>query len=69
MTLPSKDLVDMILDKAKQKGTGKWTSQNAMDLGIPIPTVDAAVTMRAISALKDQRVDADASISYPHAWQ
>ncbi|WP_421890091.1 NADP-dependent phosphogluconate dehydrogenase [Marinoscillum sp.] len=57
--LTGKDLVDMILDKAKQKGTGKWTSQNAMDLGIPIPTVDAAVTMRAISALKDQRVDAD----------
>jgi len=49
------DLVDIILDKAKQKGTGKWTSQNAMDLGIPIPTIDAAVTMRGISALKKER--------------
>jgi len=48
-------LVDKILDKAKQKGTGKWTSQNAMDLGIAIPTIDAAVTMRGISALKMER--------------
>ena len=53
------DLVDMILDKAKQKGTGKWTSQNAMDLGIPVPTIDIAVSMREISALKDERVQAD----------
>jgi 6-phosphogluconate dehydrogenase len=52
-------LVDQILDKAKQKGTGKWTSQNAMDLGIPIPTIDMAVSMREISALKDQRIQAD----------
>ncbi|MDT0607193.1 NADP-dependent phosphogluconate dehydrogenase [Croceitalea rosinachiae] len=53
------DLVDMILDKAKQKGTGKWTSQNAMDLGIPVPTIDIAVSMREISALKEERVEAD----------
>ncbi|PRX54391.1 NADP-dependent phosphogluconate dehydrogenase [Flagellimonas meridianipacifica] len=53
------DLVDMILDKAKQKGTGKWTSQNAMDLGIPVPTIDIAVSMREISALKDERIKAD----------
>ncbi|MEX0359980.1 MAG: NADP-dependent phosphogluconate dehydrogenase [Allomuricauda sp.] len=53
------DLVDKILDKAKQKGTGKWTSQNAMDLGIPIPTIDIAVSMREISALKGERVKAD----------
>ena len=52
------DLVDKILDKAKQKGTGKWTSQNAMDLGIPIPTIDAAVTMRGLSALKTRREEA-----------
>ena len=50
------DLVDKILDKAKQKGTGKWTSQNAMDLGIPVPTIDAAVTMRGLSSLKKERV-------------
>ncbi|MDB4292119.1 NADP-dependent phosphogluconate dehydrogenase [Maribacter sp.] len=52
-------LVDQILDKAKQKGTGKWTSQNAMDLGIPIPSIDIAVSMREISALKEERVQAD----------
>ncbi len=52
-------LVDKILDKAKQKGTGKWTSQNAMDLGIPVPTIDVAVSMREISALKDERIKAD----------
>lgn len=57
--LTNKDLVDMILDKAKQKGTGKWTSQNAMDLGIPVPTIDIAVSMREISALKDERIKAD----------
>lgn len=52
-------LVDKILDKAKQKGTGKWTSQNAMDLGIPVPSIDIAVSMREISALKEERVLAD----------
>ena len=52
-------LVDQILDKAKQKGTGKWTSQNAMDLGIPVPSIDIAVSMREISALKDERIKAD----------
>ncbi|MBQ4914828.1 NADP-dependent phosphogluconate dehydrogenase [Maribacter sp. MMG018] len=52
-------LVDMILDKAKQKGTGKWTSQNAMDLGIPVPSIDVAVSMREISALKEERIQAD----------
>jgi len=58
-TLTDGDLVDMILDKAKQKGTGKWTSQNAMDLGIPVPTIDIAVSMREISALKAERTKAD----------
>lgn len=58
-------LVDMILDKAKQKGTGKWTSQNAMDLGIPVPTIDVAVSMREISALKEERIVADKLYSRP----
>jgi len=58
-------IVDVILDKAKQKGTGKWTSQNAMDLGIPVPTIDIAVSMREISALKDERVKADALYGRP----
>lgn len=58
-------LVDKILDKAKQKGTGKWTSQNAMDLGIPVPTIDIAVSMREISALKQERIKADALYDRP----
>jgi len=58
-------LVDMILDKAKQKGTGKWTSQNAMDLGIPVPSIDIAVSMREISALKEERTQADALYDRP----
>lgn len=52
------DLIDKILDKAKQKGTGKWTSQNAMDLGTAVPSIDAAVTMRGLSALKEDRLKA-----------
>ncbi len=48
-------LVEMVLDKAAQKGTGKWTSQAAMDLGVPIPTIDSAVSMRQISAQKETR--------------
>ena len=52
----NKPLVEMILDKAAQKGTGKWTSQAAMDFGVPIPTIDSAVSMRQISAQKDVRI-------------
>ena len=48
-------LIDHILDSAKQKGTGKWTSQIAMDLQVPVPTIDAAVSMRHLSAFKDER--------------
>ncbi len=55
-----KRLVDVILDKAGSKGTGKWTSQDAMDLGIAIPTIDIAVSMRNLSALKHERVTAAA---------
>lgn len=51
-------LVEKILDSAGQKGTGKWTSQAAMDLGVPIPTIDSAVSMRQISARKTERVAA-----------
>jgi len=51
-------LVDMILDKAGSKGTGKWTSQDAMDLGLPIPVIDMAVSMRELSAYKDERTQA-----------
>jgi 6-phosphogluconate dehydrogenase len=51
-------LVNMVLDKAAQKGTGKWTSQDALDLGAPIPTINSAVVARIISSLKDERVAA-----------
>jgi len=51
-----KPLVEMILDTAGQKGTGKWTSQVALDFGVPVPTIDSAVTMRQLSAMKTQRV-------------
>ena len=53
-----KPLVDLILDTAEQKGTGKWTSQNAFDLGVPIPTINAAVVGRILSGLKTERVAA-----------
>ena len=51
-------LVDFILDEAAQKGTGKWTSQNALDVGAPIPTINAAVESRILSSLKQQRMEA-----------
>ncbi|MBE7465594.1 MAG: NADP-dependent phosphogluconate dehydrogenase [Planctomycetes bacterium] len=51
-----KNLVDVILDKAGQKGTGKWTSQIALDIGVPIPTMTAAVDARCLSSFKDIRV-------------
>ena len=53
---PGRPLVDLILDEAQQKGTGKWTSQNALDVGAPIPTINAAVESRILSALKAERV-------------
>lgn len=49
-----RDLVDVISDKAKQKGTGKWTSQDAMDLGVPIPTIDVAVAARETSGAPER---------------
>ncbi len=48
-------MVDAILDRAGQKGTGKWTSQNALDLGVAIPTINAALEGRILSAVKDER--------------
>jgi len=51
-------LVDTILDKAGAKGTGKWTSEEAMEIGVSIPTIDVAVTSRILSAYKDERVKA-----------
>lgn len=51
-------LVDQILDKAGAKGTGKWTSEQAMEIGVSIPTIDIAVTSRILSAYKNERVQA-----------
>ena len=51
-------LVDMILDKAGAKGTGKWTLQDGLDLPMPIPTIDAAVVMRNLSSLIKERKEA-----------
>ncbi len=51
-------LIDMIRDKAKQKGTGKWTSQDAMELQVPVPTIDSSVEMRDMSGLKEERESA-----------
>ncbi len=51
-------VVDQILDKAGAKGTGKWTSQDALNIAVPIPSIDSAVTMRNISSLKTQRIEA-----------
>jgi 6-phosphogluconate dehydrogenase len=59
------NLVDMILDKAAQKGTGKWTSQNALDLGIPLTAITEAVFARCLSALKDERVAASKILKGP----
>jgi 6-phosphogluconate dehydrogenase len=58
-----KDLVDVILDEARQKGTGLWTSQEAMTLGVPLPTVDLAVVMRQLSDLKQYRLSASHIVS------
>lgn len=51
-------ILSVIVDEAKQKGTGKWTSQDALDLGAPTHTINAAVSSRIISSMKDQRVAA-----------
>jgi 6-phosphogluconate dehydrogenase len=60
-----KPLVDLVLDKAGQKGTGKWTSTVALDLGVPIPTINAAVDARNLSARKDERVEASRQLGGP----
>ena len=63
--LTTNRLIDMILDSAGQKGTGAWTSEDAMALQIPIPVIDAAVTARNLSGLKDIRVAAQQKLKGP----
>ncbi|MFO7154106.1 MAG: NADP-dependent phosphogluconate dehydrogenase [Caldicoprobacter oshimai] len=60
-------MVDVILDRAGQKGTGKWTSQDALDLGVAIPTITEAVFARCISAIKEERVAASKVLKGPQA--
>lgn len=60
-----KPMVEVILDKAGQKGTGKWTSQVALDLGVPIPSITTAVFERYLSAMKDERVAAAKRLTGP----
>jgi 6-phosphogluconate dehydrogenase len=57
--------VDIVLDTAGQKGTGKWTSQSALDMGVPAPTVAEAVFARCISAIKEERVAASKILQGP----
>ncbi len=60
-----KALVECILDKAGQKGTGKWTSQEGLELGVPIPTIAEAVFARGMSAYKDERIVAETILKGP----
>jgi 6-phosphogluconate dehydrogenase len=60
-----KPLINQVLDRAGQKGTGKWTVQTALDLGVPIPTIAAALDARILSSMKDERVTA--SREYNHS--
>ena len=58
-------LVEMILDTAAQKGTGKWSSQSALDIGAPSPSIAAAVFARIVSSLKAERIEAESALPGP----
>jgi 6-phosphogluconate dehydrogenase len=60
-----KPLVDVILDQAEQKGTGRWTSQDALELGVPLTAITEAGFARSLSALRDQRVAAAEILAGP----
>jgi 6-phosphogluconate dehydrogenase len=60
-------LVDLILDAAEQKGTGRWTIESALELASPVPTIDAAVTARNLSALRGLRVQASEVLAGPNS--
>jgi 6-phosphogluconate dehydrogenase len=64
-----KPLVDVILDKAGQKGTGRWTLESAIEQGVVISTINAAVEARVLSSLKDQRVRASKQLPAPSAYK
>src|SRR5699024_6983325 len=58
-------IVDVILDKAGQKGTGKWTSQNTLDIGVPSSIITESVFARYVSAFKEERVEAAKHLTGP----
>jgi 6-phosphogluconate dehydrogenase len=60
-----KPLVDAIVDQAEQKGTGRWTSQDALELGVPLTGITEAVFARSLSALRDQRQAASGALAGP----
>ncbi|MGW7161518.1 NADP-dependent phosphogluconate dehydrogenase [Paenibacillus taichungensis] len=60
-----KPMVDVILDAAGQKGTGKWTSQSGLDLGVPLSMITESVFSRFLSAMKDERVAASKILNGP----
>jgi 6-phosphogluconate dehydrogenase len=64
-----KPLVDVILDKAGQKGTGKWTLQSAIEQGVVVSTINAAVEARVLSSMKEQRVTASKQLPTPVAYR
>ncbi|MCI0570296.1 MAG: NADP-dependent phosphogluconate dehydrogenase [Myxococcaceae bacterium] len=59
-------LVDLVLDKAGQKGTGRWTVQVAVDLAVPVPSIAAALDARVLSSMKEERVAASTKLPGPH---
>jgi 6-phosphogluconate dehydrogenase len=60
-----KPMVDIILDAAEQKGTGKWTSQSSLDLGVPLTMITESVFSRFLSAMKEERVEASKILNGP----
>ena len=66
--LSSNDLIDIILDKAGQKGTGRWTALSAMENSIPLPTIASSVESRILSSMRDDRKYASKILTGPDAW-
>ncbi len=64
-SMPGEVLIDLILDRGRQKGTGKWASWDAMDLQVPTPNIDAAVMMRNLSDLLEERQKASGVLQGP----
>ena len=61
-------LVDRVLDRAGQKGTGRWTAQVALELGVPVPSIAAAIDARVLSSMKPERVMAADQLDGPRLW-